>query len=241
MKTPLCFLLLVLGLATPAWAVLVDFSFRYDRLALRNGRELKDVVLKTYDTATGRVGAAAGRELFTVRLADLPADAAARIQELVPAQTAEEIKAEQEQAAADLKAARERAREREQAQQAAAKTDRDAQRSLDVKRAENAIEQAARTETDVTEAAKSLAEYYFTYEADRHSSVGYVLGKNLLLDTPEPVPGWTNRWRVRGKVGVQYLTRDQGAVGRNAKEFELLLEVPERGSPKLVDVTISRM
>jgi len=241
MKTPLCSLLLALGLANPAAAVLVDFSFSYDRVALKNGRELRDVVLKTYDTATGRVGAAAGRELFTVRLTDLPADIAARIRELVPVQSAEQVKAEQDQAEAELKAARDRARERELALQAAAKADRDAQRNLDVKRAENAIEQAARTETDVADAAKSLAEYYFTYEADRHSSAGYVLGKNLLLDTPEPVPGWTNRWRVRGKVGVQYLTRDQGAVGRNAKEFELLLEVPERGQAKLVDVTITRM
>lgn len=43
------------------------------------------------------------------------------------------------------------------------------------------------------------------------------------------------------KVGIQYLTRNIGAVGRNTKGFEMLIDAPAKGKPKLVDITISRM
>jgi hypothetical protein len=232
-------LLLLLGSSS---AVLVDFDFRYDRVELKNGRKLENVAFRTYDTLTGRVGAVAGeKQALTLRFADLPDEIAARIRERAPVQTEDEVKAEKKEAEEAKSEARRRSRELEQRGAEAAKADRDAQRQLDVKRAEAEMQRQGRAATTVAEAAKTLATHYFTYEADRYSSAGYVFGSDVLLEDPEPVPGWTDRWRVRGKIGVQYLTRNAGAVGRNFKEFEMLIDAPAKGSPKLVDVTITRM
>lgn len=234
-------LLLVLGLAGPLSAALVDFSFRYDRVELKNGRRLQDVTFKSYDTLTKKVGAVAGRQVMTLRLGDLPDDIVAKIKERIPEQTEAEIKEEKKQAAEDLREAKRRARELEKRAVAETKADRSAQRRLDVKRAEAAIDEESRVKTTVAAAAKELAYHYFKYEADPHSNVGYVFDSNIILEDPEPIPGWTNHWRVRGKVGVQYLTNNLGSVSRKTKEFELRIEAPPKGKPKLLDVTISRM
>jgi len=223
-------------------AALVDFSFRYDEVVLKNGRKLEKVTFTTYDTATRKVGAIVGARLATtIRVDDLPDDIVARIKERAPALTEDEMKVEKAQIDEDKADAKRRVRELEKRTQAEAKANRDAQRTLDVKKAEMTLAKESQTEIAVSKAAKELATHYFTYEADKHSSVGYVFNSSVILEDPEPVPGWTNRWRVRGKVGVQYLTTNIGAVGRNTKEFEMLIDAPAKGKAKLVDITISRM
>lgn len=242
MKSIIWMVLLACGIIATASATLVDFRFPYEKVVLKNGRTLENVVFSTYNTATGRVGAVAGgRQAMTLRLADLPDDVIARIRERVPPQSEDEIQVEKVQKAEDKAEAKRRARELEKRTLAEAKANRDAQRKLDVKKAEVAIEKAGQTEAVIAKAAKEFATHYFTYEADPHSSAGYVFNSNVILEDPEPVSGWNNRWRVRGKVGVQYLTRNIGAVGRNTKEFDMLIDVPAKGKPKLVGITISGM
>ncbi|HVT72812.1 MAG TPA: hypothetical protein VHD61_06725 [Lacunisphaera sp.] len=240
MKSSFWLLVLALGVANSASALLVDFSFTYPQVDLKNGRRLVKVTFKTYDTISGKVGAMTASEAMTVRLADLPDEIAARIKQRVPSQTEEEIK-EEKRAAADASAqAKRRQRDLEKRTIASSNADRDAQRKLNVKRAELTMEKEIRMDQTVAAAAREMANHYFKYEVDPNSSIGYVFDSNVLLDDPEPVPGWTNRWRVRGKVGIQYLTRNIGGVGRSTKEFELLIDAPPSGKPKLVDVTISR-
>ena len=229
--------LIVLGRAS---AALVDFNFPYDRIDLKNGKTLQGVTLKSYDSVTGKVGAVAGRSVLTIRIADLPDGIAARVKERVPVLTEEEIKAEKKKADDDLKAAKRRNQYLEKSAQSEMKANRDAKRKLDVKRAGVAIEKEGQSEAVIAAAAKQMAEHYFRYEADPHSSRGYTFDSSILLEDPEPVPGWTNRWRVRGKVGSQYLTRNIGAVGRSSKDFEMLIDAPAKGKPKLVEITESR-
>jgi FKBP-type peptidyl-prolyl cis-trans isomerase len=239
MKTSIWYLL-ALGLLSSASAMLVDFSFPYDRVDLKNGKRLEKVTFYTYDTLSERVGAVAGKTLLTLRLNDLPNEIAARIKAEAPVQTKEEIEAEKKQVADRHEAAMRRAQAEEERALAEATADRDARRKLDVKRAELAIVKEDSVESTVAAAAREMATHYFTYEADPHSSTGYVFDSSVLLEDPEAVPGWTNRWRVRGKVGVQYLTRNGESVGRSSKEFEVLIDAPPKGKPKLVDVTVSR-
>lgn len=241
MHKPTWKILLALCLASPASALLVSFSFNYDRMTLRTGRELRAVTLKSYNTQTGKVAAVIGaKQLATFRIDELPEEVAARVRQMAPAQSAEEIRAEQRQAGEDLKAAKRRVQEVEQSKLAEAKADRAARRKLDVRKAEVSIEQEPQIAPKIAAAARQMATHYFTYEADPHSSLGYVFDSSVILDDPEPVPGWADRWRVRGKVGIQYLTRNMGAVGRSSKDFEVLIDAPPKGSPKLVEVTVSR-
>ncbi len=239
MKMPTWKLAFALVLVVPAFAAHFDFSFHYDKLTLKTGRELRNVTLKGYTTQTGKVDAVMGRQLATFRLGEFPAEVVARINQVVPAQTPEEIKEEKAQSADERKAAKRRVQTLERGNLAAAKADRDAQRHLDVKKAEAAIDQESQVQAKVAIAAKTFASHYFRYEADPNSSKGYVFDSNVLLDDPEPVPGWTNRWRVRGKVGIQYLTRNIGSVGRETKDFEILIDAPPGATPKRVDISMS--
>lgn len=241
MKSLIWKLALALCVQGTASAILVDFSLRYDRIELKNGRVLEGVTLKTYDTQTGKVGAVTKKEALTVRVTDLPDEVATKVRQRVPVQTDEEVKAEKQQTAANLADAKRRAREQEKRLIVEDTKDRDARRKLDVKRAETVIARESRVEKDIASAAKEMATHYFTYEADPHSNVGYVFDTNVRLDDPEPVPGWSNRWRVRGKVGVQYLSNTGSMVRRGTKDFELLIDAPSTGKPKLVEVTVSRI
>lgn len=233
-------LALALCVQGTASATLVDFSFRYDRVELKNGRILEGVTFKTYDTQTGKVGAVTKREALTVRVTDLPDDVATKIRQRAPVQTDEDVEAEKRQAATKLADAKRRAREQEKRLVAEDQKDRDARRKLDVRQAEGSIDKESRVERDIATAAKEMATHYFTYEADRHSNVGYVFDSSVRLDDPEPVPGWSNRWRVRGKVGIQYLSNTRSMVRRETKDFEMLIEALGNGKPKLIEVTVSR-
>lgn len=223
-----------------ASALLVDFNFRYDRIELKNGRVLEGVTFKTYDTQSGKVGAVTKREALTVRITELPDTVANQIRDRVPVQTDEDLKAEKRQAAERLAEAKRRAREQEKRLMAEDTKDREARRKLNVRRAEVAIDKESQVERDIAKAAKEMATHYFTYEADPHSNAGYVFDTSVLLENPEPVPGWNNRWRVRGKVGVQYLSNTGSMVRRGSKDFELLIEALPGRTPTRVDITVSR-
>jgi len=139
--------------------------------------------------------------------------------------------------AAEL-ASRQRAAELEKRQQAEATANRNAQRNLDVRRAEPVNQGNSTTEDEIARAAGGLARHYFRYEADKYSSQGLVFDTDVILEYPELVAGWGNRWRVKGKVGVQYVTRNAGGFDRKNRDFEMLIEKPEKGPPKLVDITL---
>lgn len=230
-----CLLLLV---SSSAWAVLVDFNFRYPVLELKNGKILKNAVLTTYETSTGRVAARADGGLSSIRIADLPNDVVARINERVPKQTEDEIKAEKQRIADDHIEAKRRASELEKQRLEEVKANRNDKRKLDVKKAEAAVVKADATEEDIAKEAKALASYYFEYEADKHAPVGWVFDTKVMLEDPEPVPGWTNRWRVNGKIGTKSLSQTGGSFERRSREFEMLIEAQEKGKPKLIDVTL---
>ena len=231
MKTKL--LLLAVGLMAPAWAAFVPLSIPYDWIELKNGRRLDKVMIHSCDTVTGKVGMLVAGEATTVALSDLPDEVANRVRELAPPATPAEIEAAREQE----RAARELARERElEFERVAASRP---VRPVEVERSETSVQNENRERARVAAAAHDLARHYFTYEADPHSSVGYVFDRNFILEEPEPIAGWTGQWRVRGKVGIQYLTTNQGAVSRGTKDFELRIEAPPRGGrPQLVDVTV---
>lgn len=236
MKTLYVCLVLLVGVT--AQAFLFDFSISYPLLTLKSGKVYKNVTLTSYDAVSGKVSARANGMLTTMRIEELPDDVVARIKERVPQLSEEQIKEKRQQAKDDALEAKRRASELEKRQLDEVKANRDTKRQLDAKKAGSVIVKEAATADEIEKTAMRLAKHYFTYEADKHAPVGWTFDTNILLDDPEPVPGWTNRWRVNGKIGTTSLSQTFGSIERKSRNFEMLIEAPEKGKPKLIDVTL---
>lgn len=229
-----------LALAGTASAALVKIHARYDRIDLKDGRRFENVVVQTYDTMTDRVMVLVeGKEATTVPLTALPDEVASLVRERIPLQSEDEMAAESTHPVEGRADTGPHAKELGRHARVEAEADARAVRRFEAQRAETTAPRGDRAAANVAAAAEKLARHYFTYEADPHSSTGRVYDTHMLLDAPEPVSGWTNRWRVRGKVGLQYVTRDIGAMGRETKDFEMLIEAPEGAPPKLLDITVN--
>lgn len=238
MKTKMPLLLIFLLATGSAGAVSVEFSFPYDRVELKSGKVHDNVTLTSYNSLSGRVSAQSTGKLFSLRLIDLPETIAERIRQQVPQMTTAEIEAEIIQATEMEQEAKRRKADWERRRIAEAKADRDAKRNLDVRQAEEAEMKQTALEEKVYQDAQSIARHYFEYEADPYSSMGYVFNSNIMLEYPEAVAGWRNRWRLKGKVGVRYVTNTFGSVGRNSREFEIMIETADKGFSKLIDITV---
>ena len=231
-------LLLLAGMLGPAAGAFVPLSMPFEWLALKDGRRLNQVMLYSCDTVTGKVGALVGGEATTIALADLPDEVANRVRELAPPASEAEIAAEQQRERLAREQAAQRADDQVERTQHRVEATRAEQRQREIEREQSSITDERRERRVVATAAQELAAHYFTYEADPHSSVGYVFDRNVVLEDPEPIPGWTGQWRVRGRVGVQYVTNDLGMTGRGTRNFELRIEVPPSGRPRLLDLRV---
>lgn len=239
MKTSL--LLLAFALLGTAHAALIKIHARYERLDLKDGRRLENVVVQTYDTMKDRVVVLVeGREATTVPLTVLPDEVAALVRERIPLQSEDEMATESTHPVEGRADTRQREKDLDRHARIEAEADARAVRRFKAKEADTiAAPRGDRAAANVAAAAEELARHYFLYEADPHSSIGRVYDTQLMLDSPEPVSGWTDRWRVRGKVGLQYVTRNIGAMGRETRDFEMLIEAPAGAPPKLVDITVN--
>lgn len=231
-------LLLFLVLAVQAAAVVVEVNLPLKELRLKDGLLFTDATVRSLNTATGTVTLLANKELVSVRNTLLPDEVAARLKDLSPAQTKEEMEAENLQAAADRAKAAENADRRQRRLEDEALAARTASRTLNVKAA---AEEAARVEAipdEVAKFAESRARAFFKYEADPHSNIGAVISSDIFLGNPEPVPGWSGRYRVEGKAYRQFVNNQASGFGRSGREFEMLIQTHERKMPEVVEIRI---
>jgi hypothetical protein len=234
MKTGALFLLLVAF----AYGDAVTIDLRFARLNLKNGVTLNEARLLSYDPDQGSVTVIVGKSMRQLQVQQLPDEVVKQLEVIKPKRNeGETVKLQQRAAEAEL-AAQKRATRREEDALADAKVSREAQRQLDVTTREKEERKAAATEAEIAKAAEDYARYYFNYQNDPHSSVGAVLNAAFQMESPEPVAGWSGRWRVKGAVGLTYATNTGGSLGRKTREFEILLEVRDKGKPKIVDLTV---
>jgi hypothetical protein len=225
-------------IALEAAAVVVDVNLPYKELRLKNGLMFSDVVVRSVNTSAGTVTLLVNKDLVSVRTTHLPDDVSARLKELTPAQTKEELEEARAQEAADKKRANDRAERRQQMAEEEARAARAASRSLNVK---TAAETAARYENlpnEVARFAESRARAYFRYQADPHSNIGAVVNSDIFLENPEPVPGWGGRYRVEGVAYRQYINNQASGFGRSGQEFEILIQTREGKQPEIVEIRI---
>jgi hypothetical protein len=233
------FLLPLAGLlAVHAAALVVDVNLPCKNLQLKNGLMFSDVVVRSVNTSAGTAMLLIDKDLVSVRTAQLPDDVTARLKDLIPAQTSEEMAEAKAQEAAERKLAADRAERRQRMAEEEAKAERAASRSLNVKAA---AERTARYEAlpdEVAKFAEQRARAYFRYQADPHSNIGAVVNSDIILENPEPVPGWGGRYRVEGVAYRQYINNQSSGFGRSGQEFEMLIQTHERKKPEIVEIRI---
>ena len=229
---------LVCLLAVQAAAVVVDVNLSYKNLRLKDGMLLGDAVVKSINTAAGTVLLQVDKELVSLRHSLLPDEVSLRLQGLSPAQSKEELAAEKAQEAADRLKSADRAERRQKQAEEEAQAIRAASRSLNVKAAEQNATRREALPDEVAKLAEQRAQAYFKYQADPLSNIGAVIGSDIYLENPEPVPGWTGRYRVEGTSYRQYINSQASGFDRNHKDFEMLIQTYDTKKPELVEIRI---
>ena len=219
-------------------AAVVEVKLTYPQLPLKNGQVYRDVAITSFNPAMGTALLVVDKKLTTVPIAVLPDDVAAKLKELTPAQTAEEQAAEKKEAAEERKRSLDNAERRQRQAEEEVKAARDANRTSNMKEAERVQAKIDQMPDQVAKLAEERARSYFKYQDDPWAGMGYVSNPDIVMDDPEPVPGWTGRYRVCGSVHRQYVTNTGGGLNRNNKEFEILIDTAVKGKPKVVDITV---
>jgi hypothetical protein len=225
-------------LAVSANAAIIEVNLPFKSLRLKDGMMLTDVAVKSFNTVTGTAMLLVEKDLVSVRTTLLPDDLRTKLQEMAPPLTAEEQEAEKLQAVADRKRAADNAERRQRLAEEEAAAIRAASRTQNVNAA---AERAARREAlpdEVAKFAEARARAFFRYQADPHSNIGAVINSDLFLENPEPVPGWSGRWRVEGVAYRQFINNQASGFGRSGQEFEILIQTHENKRPEIVEIRI---
>lgn len=222
--------------AVVAFAAAYDVNLPYASLALKNGRTLTDVTIKSFDHQNGKVVVMAGRTLHSLQIELLPDEVAARVFALVP----EESKA----------LAREEKAGRKQEQRVQQKTKQELKRQTREERKVDteARKQASRDNADAQarerlvartkQLARAKADHYFRYEYKPGSGSSVVIRQGVTLGEPEEVSGWPGRCRVTGNVGLQFYDSRGSSFSTTVREFEVTVQKNARGVEEVVDFTL---
>jgi len=221
--------------AAAAFAAAYDVNLPYASLALKNGRTLTDVTIKSFDHENGKVVVMAARELHSLQIEMLPDDVAAKVIALVPEESkalAREEKAsrkqeqrEQEKSKQELK--RQTREERQRASEMSKPSNRD-----------NADQARTRLLARTKQLAREKADYYFRYEYQPGSGSSVVIRQGVMVGEPEEVTGWSGRCRIKGSVGLQFYDSRGSSFSTTVREFEVTVQRNDRGVEEVVDFTL---
>jgi hypothetical protein len=229
---------LALALAVNAAALVVDVNLPYKELRLKDGTVLVDAAVKSFNTTADTALVLASKGLISLPTSMLPDEVNARLKELAPTLSKEELAAEKAREAEKQERAMKKAEKRQQDAEDEARAAREANRNINVKLAETGVTQGDKVLDEVARVAASQARVYFNYQDDPWSNIGAVVDSDLMMDDPELVPGWTGRYRVNGTAYRQYINNQSSGFGRGTKEFEILIQTHEHKRPEIVDIRI---
>jgi len=229
---------LALALAVKATALVIDVNLPYKELRLKDGTVLNEAAVKSFNSTADTVLVLSGKGLVSLPTSLLPDEVSARLKELAPALSKEELAAAKAREAEQYDKAVKKAERRQQEAEDEARAAREANRNLNVKRAETTGTNPDKVLEEVAKVAAAQAKIYFTYQDDPHSNIGAVIKSDLQMDDPEPVPGWAGRYRVSGTAYRQYINNQSSGFGRGTKEFEVLIQTSDRKKPEIVDIWV---
>ena len=225
-------------LAVSAVAAVVDVNLPWKNLRLKNGLMFPDATVRSINPSAGTAMLQIDKDLISVRTSQLPDDLTAKLKEMTPAPTPEEIAEAKAQDAAERKRAADQAERRQQQAEEEARAVRAASRDLNVKAAAETAAKREAIPDEVAKFAEQRAKAYFRYQADPLSNIGAVVSSDIFLENPEPVPGWGGRYRVEGVAYRQYINNQSSGFGRSGQEFEILIQTYEHKKPEIVEIRI---
>jgi len=205
-----------------AAAQAADVPLRFDRIDLLDGRTLKQVEIKSYDAATGKLLLVADGSALVVPVDLIPAPFAARLKAAAPA--------------------------------AGSSTAIVATRTVTPVPAPGPAVQVVpmpaapiggRDPTADTErllarhkqAAEARALRFYRYEFPAGSSAITVTAVDLETGQPEPVEGWSGRYRTKGTARLEFYDSKGGSFSRSGGAFEVLTEQKPGEALKVVAFT----
>lgn len=201
-------------------------SLEFARLDLTDGRVLKNVSIKTYDPSSKRVLIVADGRASMVGLSVFPAPFDKQISSSAP-------RAGSSTMVAPLPPA-------PKAQVATVtrpapnfSENRDSQRS---EAAESAKHQ--RDLYKHAEAARTRANRYFKYEYNLGSGAVHVRSVDLDARDPEPISGWTGRYRTEGRVNIEFFDSRGWSYSRSTAAYEVITETRPDGQIVACDFAV---
>ncbi len=229
---------LALALTVGAPAVVLDVNLPYKELRLKDGAVLTEAAVKSFNTTAETALLLTDKGLISLQASLLPDEVNARLKALAPTLSKEEVAAAKAHESEKYEKSLKQAERRQQAAEDEARQAREAARNLNVKQAETAAAKTDQLLEQVAKVAATQARIYFNYVDDPNSNIGAVIASDLQLNDPEPVPGWTGRYRVEGTAYRQYINNQASGFGRGHKDFEILIQTSERKKPEIVDIRL---
>ena len=229
---------LVLALAVKATALVIDVNLPFKELRLKDGTVLNEAAVKSFNTTADTALVLSGKGLVSLPTSLLPDEVTARLKSLAPVLSKEELAAAKAREAENYEKAMKKAEKRQQEAEDEAKAAREANRNLNVKRAETGATTPDKFLEEVAKVAANQARIYFNYQDDPYSNIGAVVKSDLQMSDPEPVPGWVGRYRVTGTAYRQFINNQSSGFGRGTKEFEILIQTSDRKKPEIVDIWV---
>ena len=201
---------LILGLFLLVRVAAEENPLEYEHLELTDGRKLTKVVVKNYDAESGKILLMAKKTAMKIPIDLLPEAIRDRVKNTAPKAGASTTTT----AVAPPTPESER---------------RPPQQSTPVA-PEPAIDPAAHRQ-----AALTRAQNYYRYEFPAGSGAIRVTAANFEVDDPEEVPGWRGRYRLQGKVFLEFFDSKGYSYSRTTDRFDILTEQKPGASIKVID------
>ncbi len=204
--------------ALPGAASAAELSPAFVRIDLTDGRTLRDVTVKSYDPATGKVLLLAGRTAMSVPLALIPSPFDAQVKAAVPV------------AGSNLTTVTVRP-----APVVAAPPAPRVVRLASPSAPSVAVDDGARARHRA--AAVKRAERFFTYEFQAGSSAISVYDRDIEVEETEAIEGWPGRYRTKGRAYLQFYDSRGRSFSRTNSRFEVITEQKPGREVAAVDFT----
>jgi hypothetical protein len=196
---------------------LVPLNLSYQRIALANGRILKDVTLNSFNRESGLIYVYEKHRLKPYPAMLFPAF----VNETIARRTAEVPAPRESENNAPPPAP-------------IAKGDADSPAPIGSPEA-HASERIAITAAVIAKAEKAALNH-LRYRQQIGSGYVTVTDAAIDLDPPEAIAGWPNRYRVKGNGFYAYYESVGGAFHRRARGVEVILEAPSPQQIKVISV-----
>jgi hypothetical protein len=190
----------------------------FTRLDLTDGRTLRDVTVKSYDPATGRVLLLAGRTALSLPVALIPAPFDAQVKAAAPVAGSNLTTIAPRPVPAAAPAAV-------------------SPRVVPVQVSAAPATPRAAPVSRHREAAANRARRFFTYEFQAGSSSISVYECEIETEESEAIAGWDGRFRTQGRAYLQFYDSRGRSFSRTTSRFEVITEQKPGKEVTVVDFT----